>query len=94
MINETDTIKLNRTAFDTLIKENGEFMEKASDYERCIRTTLATLIVANVQNKINDTIWVDKFTTLFDYLSLFLFKSDDEFKNFEKEILSEHDLLK
>ena len=59
--------------------------------EEAIKTIFKTLIVANHKDigAIQDTIWVDEITTLWDYIRIILKMDDKQFEEFEKETIIE-----
>lgn len=54
-----------------------------------IKTIFASLIIANHVDigAIQDTIWVDEYTTLWDYIRNILNMNDEQFEEFEKQAL-------
>lgn len=61
-----------------------------------IKTIFKTLIVANDFNigAIQDTIWVDNYTTLWDYIRIILNMDDKQFEEFEKQATKQIEELK
>lgn len=57
--------------------------------EEYIKTIFSALIIANHKDigAIQDTIWVDKITTLWDYIRIVLNMDDEQFEIFEKQAL-------
>lgn len=65
-------------------EENKNFELKEN-----IKTIFKTLIIANDFNigAIQDSIWVDEYTTLWDYIMIVLNMDDEQFEEFEKQAL-------
>lgn len=72
-------------------EENKNF-----ELEENIKTIFKTLIIANDFNigAIQDTIWVDKYTTLWDYIRIILNMDDKQFEKFEKQALKQMEEVK
>ena len=59
------------------------------ELEEAIKTIFTSLIIANHVDigAIQDTIWVDTFTTLWDYIRIVLNMDDEQFEEFEKQAI-------
>lgn len=73
-------------------KQNKQLILKTQECEelkKTIKTIFKALIIANHKDigTIQDTIWVDKITTLWDYIMITLDMNDDQFKEFEKQAI-------
>lgn len=55
---------------DKLVKEVEQLKAENENLKHKIEVTKKTLVKSNKSGKINDTIWVDKLTTLWDYLGI------------------------
>lgn len=62
---------------------------ECEDLKEIIKIIFASLIIANDAKigAIQDTIWVNDYTTLWDYIKIVLNMDDKEFKKFEKQAL-------
>ena len=71
--------------------ENDSF-----ELKKKIKTIFKTLIIANHKDigAIQDTIWVDEITTLWDYIRIILKMDDKQFEEFEKEALKQMEEVK
>ena len=71
--------------------KDGYKTHRELELEEAIKTIFKTLIIANHKDTgaIQDTIWVDKITTLWDYIRIILDMNDDQFEEFEKQTLEE-----
>ena len=67
-------------------EENKNFELKEN-----IKTIFTSLIIANHVDigAIQDTIWVDNYTTLWDYIRIILNMDDEQFEEFEKQALKQ-----
>ena len=65
--------------------------QECEELKKTIKTIFKALIIANHKDIgiIQDTIWVDKITTLWDYIMITLDMNDDQFKEFEKQAIRE-----
>lgn len=72
-------------------KEDGYKTHRELELEEAMKIIFRTLIIANHKDigAIQDTIWVDKITTLWDYIRITLDMNDDQFKEFEKQAIRE-----
>lgn len=69
-----------------------ELASKTAECEKLkenIKTIFTSLIIANHVDigAIQDTIWVDNYTTLWDYIRIVLNMDDKQFEEFEKQAL-------
>lgn len=72
-------------------EENKNFELKEN-----IKTIFTSLIIANHVDigAIQDTIWVDNYTTLWDYIRIILNMGDKQFAEFEKQALKQMEEVK
>lgn len=75
-----------------ILSQYGKFKQseaRIKELEESIKTIFSTLIIANHKDvgTIQDTIWVDKFTTLWDYIGIVLDMNNEQFEEFEKQAL-------
>ena len=72
-------------------EENKNFELKEN-----IKTIFTSLIIANHVDigAIQDTIWVDGYTTLWDYIRIVLNMDDEQFEEFEKQSLQKMEKVK
>lgn len=63
-----------------------ELEARLKELEENIKTIFTSLIIANHVDigAIQDTIWVDEYTTLWDYIRIVLNMNDEQFEEFEK----------
>ena len=93
-MNETEKYKNYYTGCKAIFEYYGEEGYKTPqeiDLEEIIKVIFRTLIIANHKDigAIQDTIWVNDFTTLWDYIRIVLNMDDNQFKEFEKQALNE-----
>ena len=82
--------KLN-AQFAEMEEKITEVENKNFELKENIKTIVTSLIIANHVDigAIRDTIWVDNWTTLWDYIRIILDMNDDQFKEFEKQAIRE-----
>lgn len=66
-----------------------ELEARVNELEENIKTIFSALIIANHKDigVIQDTIWVNTYTTLWDYIRIVLNMNDEQFEEFEKQAL-------
>ena len=86
--------KLN-AQFAEMEEKITEVENKNFELKENIKTIFISLIIANHKDigAIQDTIWVDKITTLWDYIRITLDMNDDQFKEFEKQAIREKEWI-
>ena len=80
--------KLN-AQFAEMEEKITEVENKNFELKENIKTIFTSLIIANHVEigAIQDTIWVDEYTTLWDYIRIILNMGDEQFEEFEKQAL-------
>ena len=74
------------SAIDELLHQLDQLKAENEELRRSITKIFACLIKANRTNKIVNTIWVDRITTLWDYIALTLGIEGDQ-TQIEEQIL-------
>ena len=73
-----------------------ELEARVKELEENIKTIFSALIIANHKDigAIQDTIWVNTYTTLWDYIRIVLNMNDEQFEEFEKQALQKIEEVK
>ena len=73
-----------------------ELEARVNELEENIKTIFSALIIANHKDigAIQDTIWVNTYTTLWDYIRIVLNMNDEQFEEFEKQALQKIEEVK
>lgn len=99
-------IELEKRVKDLEQKLNAQFAEmeekltaeenKNFELKENIKTIFTSLIIANHVDigAIQDTIWVDNYTTLWGYIRIILNMDDEQFEEFEKQALKQMEEVK
>lgn len=71
--------------------KEGFKTQREIELEEAIKKIFKTLIAANHKDigAIQDTIWVNTYTTLWDYIRIVLNMDDNQFEEFENQALDE-----
>ncbi len=75
--------------FESIIEQLETAQARVNELEENIKTIFSALIIANHKDigVIQDTIWINTYTTLWDYIRIVLNMDDKQFKEFEKQAL-------
>ena len=73
-----------------------ELETRVKELEENIKTIFSALIIANHKDigAIQDTIWVNTYTTLWDYIRIVLNMDDKQFEEFKKQALQKIEEVK
>ena len=87
--------KLN-AQFAEMEEKITEVENKNFELKENIKTIFTSLIIANRVDigAIQDTIWVDNYITLWDYIRIILNMDDEQFEEFEKQALKQMEEVK
>lgn len=89
LITKYDRVKEMEEKITEVENKNFELKEN-------IKTIFTSLIIANHVDigAIQDTIWVDDYTTLWDYIRIILNMDDEQFEEFEKQAIKQMEEVK
>ena len=93
---KTQECKTLASQLDFEVQKKECLEQECEELKENIKTIFKTLIVANDFNigAIQDTIWVDNYTTLWDYIRIILNMDDKQFEEFEKQATKQIEELK
>lgn len=79
-----------------LEKKCESLKSRVNELEENIKTIFSALIIANHKDigAIQDTIWVNTYTTLWDYIRIVLNMDDKQFEEFKKQALQKIEEVK
>lgn len=82
--------------FESIIEQLETAQARVNELEENIKTIFSALIIANHKDigAIQDTIWVNTYTTLWDYIRIVLNMNDEQFEEFEKQALQKIEEVK
>lgn len=82
--------------FESIIEQLETAQARVNELEENIKTIFSALIIANHKDigVIQDTIWVNTYTTLWDYIRIVLNMNDEQFEEFEKQALQKIEEVK